>query len=209
MSPPLTSRQITQLTPAFHRGAAESSIALGRWLNTAVTLSVDRVDHCPLDKAISLLDVEDQPVCVAVMEMQGTLTGHMLLAFDDDSGWAIPDLLLSRAPGTSVTWDEVERSCVLETMNIAGSAYLNGVATDLKNRSQRRIELIPSPPQFHRDFAESVLEAAFMEQAINMNDVVFAQTRFELSGKPVHWTFLLIPDPESLEGLSSILRSME
>lgn len=208
MSQSLTPRQIVHLTPAFHRGAAESSVALEQWLNTAMALSVDSVDQCPLDSAIGVLGMEDCPVCVAVMAMRGTLTGHMLLAFDDASGLVIPDLLLSRQPGTSAHWHDVETSCVLETMNIAGSAYLNGVARDLKERSGQSIELIPSPPRFHRDFAESVLEAAFMNQALNMNDVVFAQTRFELAGVPVHWTFLLIPDPESLKMLANILQSI-
>ena len=205
MSQPFTPRQIVQLTNAFHRGAAESSMALGRWLSTDVALSVDTVDQCPLDTAISVLGAGETPVCVAVMEMQGTLTGHMLLAFEDSSGLAIPDLLLSREAGTSSEWGDVEISCVLETMNIAGSAYLNGVAHDLKEQSRQSIELIPSPPTFHRDFAECVLESAFMDQALSLNDVVFARTRFDLAGAPLRWTFLLIPDPASLETLSRIL----
>jgi chemotaxis protein CheY-P-specific phosphatase CheC len=207
MSQPFTPRQIAQLTNAFHRGAAESSLALGHWLNASVTLSIDAVDQCPLEVAISVLGAGENPVCVSLMEMEGTLAGHMLLAFDDASGLAIPDLLMTRVPGTSSQWSDLEISCVQETMNIAGSAYLNGVARDLTERSGQSIELIPSPPHFLRDFAESLLESAFMDQALAVNDVVFARTRFDLAGQPLRWTFLLIPNPESLKILSDILAS--
>ena len=122
----------------------------------------------------------------------------MLLAFDDNSGLVVSDLLLSHSLGTADTWGEVETSCVLETMNIAGSAYLNGIARDLSVCGGQSIELIPTPPVFLRDFAESLLETAFLDQAVAGNDVVFALANFDFSGRPLRWTFLLIPDPASL-----------
>jgi chemotaxis protein CheY-P-specific phosphatase CheC len=145
---------------------------------------------------------------MCLMEMQGTLTGHMLLAFDDISGLALSDLVMAQERGTASEWGELEISSVLETMNIAGSAYLNGIARDFSERSNRKVELIPSPPQFLRDYAESLLESAFMDQAITASDVVFARARFDLSGQPLRWTFLLIPDPSSLEILTAILANL-
>jgi hypothetical protein len=49
------------------------------------------------------------------------------------------------------------------------------------------------------------LETAFLDQAVVGSDVVFAEARFELMGQPLHWTFLLIPDPASLKRLSTML----
>ena len=207
-APPLTPRQIDQLTVAFHRGAAEASDALARWLNSPLTISIDSVDQCPLAAAIEILGVGDAAICVALMEMEGTLSGHMLLAFDDASGMAMSDLLLSQLPGTASKWGDVEVSCVLETMNIAGSAYLNGIAHDLTERGDLPCELIPSPPKFLRDFAESLLQSAFMDQAFAGGDVVFARTRFDLAGQPLQWTFLLIPDPTSLNTLAELLSQL-
>jgi chemotaxis protein CheY-P-specific phosphatase CheC len=129
----------------------------------------------------------------------------MLLAFNDASGLALTDLILARTPGSAESWGDVESSCVLETMNIAGSAYLNGIARDLSERLRTTIDLLPSPPIFLRDFAESLLETAFLDQAIVGSDVVFAEARFEMMGQPLQWTFLLIPDPTSLKRLSEIL----
>ena len=205
---PFTERQIAELTKAFHCGAAESSTALAKWLNSSMTMAIDAVDQCPLEVAIGILGEGESTVCMCLMEMQGTLTGHMLLAFDDVSGLSISDILLTREPGTATDWGDVESSCVLETMNIAGSAYLNGIANDLSARSGEMVYLVPSPPTFLRDFAESVLESAFMDQASAGSDVVFARTRFDLHGQALRWTFLLIPDPASLQRLSEILADL-
>jgi chemotaxis protein CheY-P-specific phosphatase CheC len=205
---PFSEREIAQLTQAFHRGAAEASQALAGWLNAQTEMSIDAIDQCPLDAATGVLGETDDAVCMCLMEMQGTLTGHMLLAFDDASGLAATDLLLGRAPGTAQSWGDVEISCVQETMNIAGSAYLNGIARDLSQRSGRKFELIPTPPLFLRDFAESLLETAFLNQACAGSEVVFAKARFDLSGRPLRWTFLLVPDPASLARLSELLTQL-
>ena len=44
--------------------------------------------------------------------------------------------------------------------------------------------------------------------AIVGSEAVFARARFDLAGKPVRWTFLLIPDPASLTRLSNLLSNI-
>jgi chemotaxis protein CheC len=202
---PLTELQLRQLTPALHRGAIEASSALARWLGKPTTMAINTVDQCPLAQAMQVLGEGDQAICMCLMQMELSLTGHMLLAFDDASGLAVADLLLNRPAGTSTNWGDVERSCILETMNIAGSAYLNGIADHLGELSRQSLQLIPTPPIFMRDFAESLLETAFLEQAAAGNDVVFTLAEFDLAGQPLRWTFLLIPDPPSLQKLADLL----
>lgn len=205
---PFTAQQITQLEKAFHQGAVVASSALQQWFRVPTSMSIDAVDQLPLENVTGILDQADAAVCMCLMEMQGSLNGHMLLAFDDTSGLAVCDLVLSRESGTAVEWGDLETSCVLETMNIAGSAYLNGIARNLSERTGRFIELMPTPPIFLRDFAESLLESAFLDQAIAGTDVVFAKACFVLQGEPLRWTFLLIPDPDSIKRLSDILADL-
>lgn len=205
---PFTGPQLEQLERAFHRGAAESSAALGKWLSVPTSISIEAVDQCPLESATGILEEGEAAVCMCLMQMQGTFTGQMVLAFDDASGLAMSDLLLARPPGTAVEWGEMEISSALETMNIAGSAYLNGIARDLSERGSERVHLLPTPPTFLRDFAESLLETAFLMQAATGSQIVFARAKFELRGNPLRWTFLLIPDPPSLKRLSEILAGL-
>jgi chemotaxis protein CheC len=204
----LTAQQLEQLTHASRRGAAESSSALARWLSVPTTMTIDTVDQCPLAEATRLLGEADHVICMCVMEMEGEFTGHMLLGFDEASGLALSDLLLGRTPGSAAVFGDVETSCVLETMNIAGSAYLNGLARDLTQRSGRTVELIPATPLFLRDYAESLLQSAFLDQAMSGSDAVFAQAQFDCLGQPLHWTFLLIPDPPSLKRLAALLAEL-
>ena len=46
---------------------------------------------------------------------------------------------------------------------------------------------------------------SIMDQAIASSEAVFAKARFDLAGKPLQWTFLLIPDATSLARLSNLL----
>jgi hypothetical protein len=44
-----------------------------------------------------------------------------------------------------------------------------------------------------------------VEQAEAGRYIVFAQTRFELHDRPLRWTFLLIPDANSLTSMTQML----
>lgn len=204
-SPVLTNQDLQRLEAAFHCGAGEASTALARWLNAPTLITVDAVDQCPLAEVAGLLGDPDLVVCVCLMEMVGTLGGYMLLAFDDANGLALADLVSARATGSATEWGEVEISCVTETMNIAGSVYLNGLASNLSLMSGSTLELLPTSPLFLRDFAESVLQTAFLNQTMGKSHAVFARTRFEHAGQAFGWTFLLIPSPDSLRQLSQWL----
>ncbi len=173
-----------------------------------MTMSVDSISSCPIEGVSTLIGSDDEQVCVCIMGIEGTLTGIMVLAFHDASGLMISDLLQDHPPGTAQAWNEIERSAVLETMNIAGSTYLNGISSDLSSRANKKIELIPAPPLFLRDFAASILQSAFLDQAISGSQAVFAGVSFELKGCPLSWKFLLIPDASSLVKLSEILTQM-
>ena len=194
--------------PSFHRGAQDASSSLQRWLTTPITMKIDSISSCPIEEVSTLIGSDEEPVCVCIMGMEGTLTGLMVLAFDDISGLMVSDLLQGQTSGTSTAWCEIEQSSVLETMNIAGSAYLNGISNELSDRTSNTIELIPSPPIFLRDYAASILQSAFLDQAISGTQAVFAGVSFELKGCPLSWKFLLIPDASSLAKLSEILTTM-
>jgi chemotaxis protein CheC len=202
---PLSDQQLGRLVQAFHRGVSDSAAALRKWLARPAAVTIESVDQCSLDAATQVLGGRDDVACMCQMRMQGALAGQLLLAFDDASGLTLADILLSKSPGTSAEWGDVEISAALETMNIVGSAYLNGIAHSLSQLEQRRISLIPTPPAFLRDYMESLLESAFVEQADAGNCIVFAETRFELQNQPLRWTFLLIPDSASLVALKRML----
>jgi len=208
VTPFFTAAQIDRLTRAFHAGAAAASEAMTKWLATPTSISIDSVDQFPLEQAPTMLGDSGEEICMCLMQLGGELSGPMILAFDDASGLVLADLVLGRPRGTSSGWDGLEKSSAMESMNIVGCAYLNGVAKSLSNDENGSVTLVPAPPIFLRDFAESLLQMAFMEQATEGQYVVFARARFEMRGDPINWTFLLIPDPPSLARLSQLLRNV-
>ncbi len=200
----LTEEQLAGLTASFHQGSADASRALAKWLGRPSMVEIDALDQLPLEAATGLLATGDEPVCFCSAEMSGALTGELILAFDDASGLTLADMLLNQPPGTTVEWTEMSTSAALETTNILCCAYLNSLS-EILAKSGKQPELLPSPPQFSRDFAESLLEFALMGQAIANDHVILARTRFEIDAAPVNWTLLFVPDAESMARLPDLL----
>lgn len=190
--------------------AAEgSSDALARWLGVPAVMHVDEIIQCSVEEAIHCLGDDDEAINVCVMGLDGSLRGLMVLAFDDESGLKLADLLLARSQGDSNSWGEIEISAALESMNILGSAYLNRLAEHLGQRSAESISLLPTPPEFSRDFAGALIESLFMDQIAQNCDAFYVQTRFAVSDQTMHWTFLIIPEQASRRKLLAAIGHKE
>jgi chemotaxis protein CheC len=203
----LTDQQLQRLGATFGRGAAQASAALEGWLERPSLITAGTVEQRALHEVANILGTDEDPICFCSAEMTGRLTGELILAFDDASGLALADMLLNQPPGTACEWNEMETSAALETTNIVGCAYLNALARVLPVGPHGTSDLIPSPPRFRRDFAESLLQFALMSQAVATNHVFLAKSRFQIDGTPVHWTLLFVPDAESVRTLRGLLPS--
>jgi chemotaxis protein CheC len=200
----LTGQQLEMLRTALHGGAAEASLALGRWIQRTAKVSFDSVEQLPLNEATGVLGFGEEPVCFCVSEMSGRLAGQLILAFDDSSGLALADMLIGQPRGTATEWGEMETSAALETANILYCAYLNSLARGFGTDGEGHSELLPSPPHFSRDFAESLLEFALMGQIVATDHVLLAHTKFHIDEEPVDWILLLVPDAESMARLREL-----
>jgi chemotaxis protein CheC len=115
-------------------------------------------------------------------------------------------MLLGQPRGTATEWTEMAKSAALETTNIVCCAYLNALSQSLADPSEG---LVPAPPRFNRDYAESLLQFALMGQAVAMDQVIIAKTRFEIDSVPVNWTLLFVPDADSMKRLPELLSGGE
>jgi chemotaxis protein CheC len=201
----LTDQQLIALTDWFRHGSDEASAALSKWLGRPARISVERVEQVPMADATEVLGEHEAPVCFCAMGLRGRVTGQLILAFDDASGLALADMLLERRIGTSIEWGEIERSAALETANIIGCAYLNSLDKCFPDSAGGPRVILPTPPTFARDFAESMVEFALMNQAMASDLVFLTRTEFEIQGTPVQIDLLLVPDAESLSHLRELL----
>lgn len=200
----LGAKQLAALRSAFHQGSADASQTLAKWIGRPSLVEIDSLEQLPLEDGTGALGVGDEPICFCLAEMQGLLTGELILAFDDASGLALVDMLLEQPAGTTRDWTEMATSAAMETTNILACAYLNSLLACFRESGELR-ELMPSPPVFRRDFAECLLEFALMGQAVAGDWVVLAQTRFEIDGAPVNWRLLFVPDAQSMSRLLELL----
>ena len=199
--PQLTDSHLRHLEGAFHAGADQASAAMAVWLGVPSLIVIESLSQVPLADAPDLCGDPDTTLCQCAMSLDGSLQGQLVFTFDDRSGLSLTDLLLNHPIGTARDWGEVEQSAALESANIIGCAYLNSLADEISQMVPTIRELIPSPPAFQRDFAESLFQSLFISQATITNTVFLAKARFEIRGQPVNWLLLLVPDAGSLEVL--------
>ncbi len=203
MNEPLDDSQLKVLSDSLHRGAEDASQAMAKWLTVDSLVEIDSVVQVPIESAAGLLGDGDATLCFCSMAISGSLQGQLILAFDDESGLSLSDLLLSRPAETATDWGEVETSAALETANIVGCAYLNAMSEALASDALS-VTLMPTPPSFRREFAESLLQSAVMGQAMSGNFIVVAKARFEIRGERLNWHLLFVPDAESMTRLGEM-----
>ncbi|MGI9516699.1 MAG: hypothetical protein ACR2NP_06630 [Pirellulaceae bacterium] len=199
--------QLAALQSALHDGSLAASRALATWLGKPSVVEIDSLQQLSLNAATGVLSNEtnshDEPVCCCCSRMSGALNGYLILAFDDSSGLALADLVENVAVGTHTSWTELATSAALETANILSCAFLNSLWDHVSETGADG--LLPSPPQFCRDYAESVLQFVVMDQASTSDQIIMANTQFEIDGASSCWTMLFVPDPRSLLTLSRYL----
>jgi chemotaxis protein CheC len=223
MQPVLTATQLHLLRMIFDRGTDAASQALSKWLGHEIRLSMSSVREVEMAEAVELLGPPESLVAACSMGLTGWLTGLILLVFKDSSGLALSDLLLHQAIGSSTTLGELEESAAKETTNIVGCAYVNALASHLpsaavqvpaRDRSDSREQgargdLVPTPPTFVHEFAGSLLQFAFMEQALELDQVLVFRTDLRVDGPGLDWTLLFIPSRAARHALEGSLLALE
>lgn len=198
-----TENQLALLKKAFQACAKHASDSMSKWLSLPSLITIESVEQVPLEESADLLGQEEETFCFCIMEMTGDMTGSIVLSFNDQNGLCLTDLLLNRPLGTSTAWNEVEQSAALESTNIICTAFLNTLSDYFADSGPKN--LIPQPPVFRRDFAESQIESIVMDQAMQANTIFLVQARFEIQNEPLHWILLFVPDLESVSVLQNMI----
>jgi chemotaxis protein CheC len=216
----MDAKQLASLSEIVQQSADEASSSLSRWIGKDVRVVVDPLGETSLEGAMDVIGQGEETVCACCMRVSGSICGQLILSFDDASGLALCEALISGSlaaqdPDAAVTaesapdavgavWGELERSAVMETANILGCAFLNALTERVPMGAEGRLgkgsllSCMPSPPVFIRDFAASVMQFVLLDQVAEIESVLIAKTHFSIERAPVSWQLLLLPDNESL-----------
>ena len=198
----LGERALDALKEVANIGAGHAATALSQMTNCRVMISVPRITVVTLVNLPNLHGDADDDVAAVLMRMLGDLTGRTLLILSKDNAQLLCDLLLRQEPGTTRSFDELQKSALKEAGNILAGAHM-GALSDFMG-----MMILPSVPKLVVDRAGAVLSATELGFGRN-NDCVFCvETDFDFAQaeRNLKGHFLLFPDESSLAAILEAFR---
>ena len=171
----------------FASATHDASAVMSRWTGGLISLTFDEVREIAVAEAFTELDLNEQPLTMVVLGLEGELGVRMVLVFDNEDARQLAASLLGRTPADGPEWTELEKSALAETGNILGCAYMNALVRLIG------AELVPSPPYFVQDYAASVVQEALLVPAMTSDTVLICQTVFRRKEQELDWRVLFIP----------------
>lgn len=165
----------------------EASTAMFRWTAGRFTLAFEEALELPLDQVCEHFQLGETLRTMAVLSLEGPLSGDLIVAFDDVKARQLAASLLGQAVQPDRPWTPLEQSALTETGNIVGCAYFNAVTRLIG------MELMPSPPAFIEDFGASTLQQAVLSHALHSEQVYVCKTQFCRDGQALDGSVFFLP----------------
>jgi chemotaxis protein CheC len=193
----LEALQLDALKEVANIGAGHAATALSQLTDRRIMISVPQINVTGLEGLSDLVLDPDELVAAVLMHMLGDLTGRTLLLLPEANAKLLCDLLLRRTPGTTESFEDLERSGLKEAGNILGGAYMNALSDFMG------MMLLPSVPSLEIDLAAAVITSAQLGFGRDWDHVFCVETdfHFEEAGRKLKGHFLLLPDLASLKAI--------
>ncbi len=193
----LEALQLDALKEVANIGAGHAATALSQLTDRRIMISVPQINITGLEGLSEVVIDPNELVAAVLMHMLGDLTGRTLLMLPEGNAKLLCDLLLRRAPGTTVSFGDLERSGLKEAGNILGGAYMNALSDFMG------MMLLPSVPSLEIDVAGAVITSAQLGFGRDWDHVFCVETdfHFEEAGRKLKGHFLLLPDLVSLKAI--------
>ncbi len=173
-----------------HAASALSQLVGGR----KVQIDVPRVVVTPVSEMPLMLGGADTKVVAALLEMQGELTGDLILVLPEKDALQLCSLLLN-AP-CEMPLSVVQKSALGEAANIVASACLSAIGT------LTGLRLLPSTPTLSQDEVGVVVEEALAKTRTSAGLLVVLEAKFHTTRAPeIGGQLLVLPDRASLATL--------
>ena len=194
--------QLDALREVANIGAGHAATALSQMTDRRIMINVPQLNITRLEEVSDLVGDPETVVAAVLMHMLGDLTGRTLLMLPEKNARLLCDLLLRRAPGTTETFGELERSSLSEAGNILGGAYMNALSDFMG------MMLLPSVPSFVVDLSGAILTTTYLNFGHDRDYVFCVETNFHFADEEhdLDGHFLLLPDLASLQAIFDAIR---
>ena len=179
-------------------GASHATNSLAELTKTKVSIEVPALEIKPVEELLASEGDAELVACVYV-ELQGDVCGVIMLLLDVASALE----LIARITGISPSgeFSDMEASVMEEVGNIMASHFSNALADFLG------LKIMPQPPALAVDMSIALLDFIMLEQAQKAREAILFKTRFVFQSRRIGGRIFLIPEPESLDRVITLLRN--
>ncbi|MEN6524432.1 MAG: chemotaxis protein CheC [Anaerolineaceae bacterium] len=131
------------------------------------------------------------------LRAEGDVSGQIMLVIPLERALQLVDMLLDLAPGTTTGLGTLERSALGEIGNLTASYFLNSLS-QMSGFSAR-----PSPPAVMVDMVGAIMDIIIATCGGSSDFVLLMQTTFICKNRSIETSFWVVPDPYTLEVLST------
>ena len=158
------------------------------------------------EPTVTLIPLKDIPYALGgpeidavgiYLNIEGELSGHVLLIMPLGKAKEMADLLLDQPFGTTEVLGSLERSALAEVGNLTGSFFMNALSDETGLPSR------PSPPAVMVDMVGAVLDVITALAGEIGDQVLMFQATFMIGEREMNTDFWVIPDQSTLDKLTN------
>ena len=173
----------------IHRAAEGFSGMMGK----KVSVSQPKARLVPFSELPFALGGPEKEAVGIYLQMQGQMSGQVMLALPYAKALELVDLLLEVPTGTTQQLGSLERSALAEVGNITTSFFLNAIA------ASSGLDVRPSPPAVIVDMIGAIVDVIVATSGGVREKILMLAAEFICEGRAVEANFWMIPDPATLE----------
>ena len=191
----LSAMQTDVLKELANIGAGNATTALAKMVGKRIEIGVPDIQLVKLADLQDFIGEAEKVMTGILIELSGELNGVMMFLIDERISDQMINILLHRDKGTEVTYNEMEKSVIMEVGNIIISAYIKSIS------KMTRLSISPSVPMFQIDMASALLSVPATQFCIVSDKVLMIQTQFSLekTSDMVKGYYIFAPDVESFD----------
>ena len=198
---PLSESDMEAWAQVSGAGMANALRGLSKMLGQEIATGVVSTRRVPLMEATELLGGPEAATAAVYFALSGDAQGHMVLVYVPEVAFELVDMAMGDPPGTTKDLGEMERSVLGEVGNVMGGYFLQTLG-DTSGMSLRM-----SPPAVMMDMAGAIIDAVIADIMVFSDEVVVVETEFGTDQRRVRGTFLVMPSPTLIRGLSKSRRA--
>jgi len=155
-----------------------------------ITINTTNIEALPIGQMPDWLGNPEAEMVGVYLLIEGDISGQVILIFSLAEALHLIDLLLDEPPGTTTALDDLGRSALAETGNLATSYFLNEMA----KRTGTAIR--PSPPAVMVDMLGAIFDVISAPVATVSDQMIIVEAEFKEPNRTLTAHFWVMPYPE-------------